>query len=113
VAILPILLNRFGHVLAPPTLALVPRHGGDVARIPYERTGVASCRSIWFHDASQVSALLEGLLGRPDGGTMFDAWYRENETLQQTVDDAARDGTLVFRRGRPVVAPRAPPRRRG
>ena len=91
---IPTYLNRFGHALAPLKLELVQHHGGDIARVPYERTGVPPARSIWRHDASKLSDLLDDFLGRSEDATMFDQWYRESEALRETVDDLLDDAMV-------------------
>lgn len=88
---LPIFLNKFGHVLSPLKLELVRRHRGEITQIPYERTGFAPNQSIWLHDTSDLAGMLRNALGGESGGTMFDEWYRQSESLQSTVDNILTD----------------------
>jgi len=97
---LPLTRNRIPHGVTYPKLRLVRGLDANLARIPYERTGVPPSYPFPLHVAGFVGTTgLARLRDRTTygGRGLVDEWYRTNESLRETVNgllEAACDRAL-------------------
>lgn len=83
----PEYLNQFGHSISPLKLELVRHHDQELVVTQYERTGLSPKRSLYLHD---IVSKLEGIFSKSNG-SLQDRWYRENNEVQNVVDNYIDD----------------------